>query len=153
MFQKFVNGRQRRGDEWEEAEKVPDWIKQHELNEPSHNQALIHWNGNKGENASEIMFILTRQKKGYEIIASELWISSDYGKTWRELEKEWIFDICRYGLKTFCRIRSSLSQGQGVLRGYGYNFFGFWSKKTLCCSKELYRQPLLYGSFCSELDF
>ena len=85
---KFGDNERKRRAAWSNEEQVPSWIKEHELNEATHNQALIHWNGNKGDSASEIMFILTRNKRGNEIIGSELWISTDYGSSWRELDKE-----------------------------------------------------------------
>lgn len=67
---------------------VPDWVSVHSLQEKDHNQALIHWNGNKGDEPSEVMYILTRSKKQTEIVGSELWYSNDYGTTWREINEE-----------------------------------------------------------------
>ena len=54
----------------------------------SPNKALIHWNGNKGDVSSEVMYILTRNKRGSDIIASELWISRDYGQSWSEIDTD-----------------------------------------------------------------
>ena len=34
------------------------------------------------------MYILTRNKRGSDIIASELWISRDYGQSWTEIDTD-----------------------------------------------------------------
>jgi len=63
---------------------VPSYISQQTLKDADQNQALIHWTGYSGKKSSNTIFILTRKKAGSDIINSEFWRSTDYGKNWTQ---------------------------------------------------------------------
>ncbi|XP_061183965.1 VPS10 domain-containing receptor SorCS1-like [Saccostrea echinata] len=47
----------------------------------NHTQAVVHWSGE----GSDVLFVLTREQRGYSVVDSTFWRSADYGKTFQKI--------------------------------------------------------------------